>query len=199
MLISYYYAGNFNVRCGNAVSGNAAVGWERMKTGGRACQRRDWYTASSARWSLVRSAHVECDNKIRGARGTRAQDKYTACPRDDQWMSCPSSIHRPLGIWSLTCSCSCRTISYSYTLQTTTQFAVDHMMDDVYPSALDACYPARVTPVLFVFCCCILLSASWVNKTQQRKLIIMALVALQQSRTSWSYKLAVNLNLDGQV
>lgn len=41
MLISYYYAGNFNVRCGNAVSGNAAVGWERMKTGGRACQRRD--------------------------------------------------------------------------------------------------------------------------------------------------------------
>ena len=41
MLISYYYAGNFNVRCGNAVSGTAAVGWERMKTGGRACQRRE--------------------------------------------------------------------------------------------------------------------------------------------------------------
>ena len=47
MLISYYYAGNFNVRCGNAVSGNAAVSgnvvvsWEGIKTGGRACQRRD--------------------------------------------------------------------------------------------------------------------------------------------------------------
>ena len=42
MLILYYYnAGNFNVRCGNAVSGNAAVSWEGMKTGCRACQRRD--------------------------------------------------------------------------------------------------------------------------------------------------------------